>query len=290
MIDYDTIKSWSFDEVRYEYGDRETMLYALAIGMGEDPLHRGELRFTYEGELQSVPTMATLVGAPGAWWGDPRTGADVTGLVQGEQRTRWWKPLPPKGMLLARNRVVSLTDKGAGRGAIGVVRRDILDAVSGELIAQSVNVSFLRRDGGFSLSGGKSDPLPEPLPGVPNREPDVSVSLSTLPQAALLYRLTGDRNPLHADPSTAARAGFQRPILHGLCTYGMACHALLRSSLDYDTTRLRELSVRFTAPVYPGEAVCFGIWRGAGAGVLHLRGRVPAREAVVLDNGVAKID
>ncbi len=290
MIDYQVVKNWVFDEVRYRYAERDTMLYALAIGLGAEPTSRGELRYTYEKSLQAVPSMATLIGAPGLWWRDPRTGADATKLVQGEQRLRLFKPLPPSGTLLAVNRIRSLTDKGAGRGALGVVTREIRDGRTGVLLAEGTNVSMLRGDGGFSAGHGHSDPAPASLPAVPERSCDAHVDLATLPQSALLYRLTGDLNPLHADPAVAARAGFERPILHGLCTYGMACHAVMRAFLDYQAERLRSLAVRFTAPVYPGDLLRFEFWREPDMRSLHLRASCPARAVTVLDHGLVEVD
>jgi acyl dehydratase len=289
VIDYEAVKKWTFDDVRYQYTERDTMLYALAVGFGTDPLNAGELRYTFEENLQSVPTMAAIVGAPGAWWANPRIGADIGGLVHGEQRMRWLHSLPTSGALVARNRVQSLTDKGVGKGAIGVVTRDVLDASSGQILAQGVNVSVLRRDGGFSRESGSSDPPLPGLPPVPERAPDLEAELPSLPQSALIYRLTGDRNPLHANPRVATEAGFQRPILHGLCTYGMACHAVLRAVLQYDAAPLRALAVRFTAPVFPGDTVRFELWRESDGRTLRLRARVLARSVVVLDNGVVEI-
>lgn len=290
MIDYQVVKNWTFDDAEHRYTERDSMLYALAVGFGADPLSGGELRYTYEKNLQVVPSMATVIGAPGAWWRDPRTGADATKLLHGEQRLRLFGPLPPSGTLTAVNRVQSLTDKGAGKGAVGVVSRDIRDVRSGRLLAQSTNVSMLRGDGGFSAAGGYSDPAPEPLPPMPARACDTHVELPTLRQSALLYRLTGDLNPLHADPEVAARAGFVRPILHGLCSYGMACHAVLRAYLDYEASRLRSLAVRFTAPVYPGDVLRFEFWRGTDERTLRLRGRCEARGVTVLDHGLVEID
>ena len=289
MIDYQVVKNWVFDDVRCVYTARDSMLYALAIGLGAEPTDPYQLRYAYEKNLQAVPTMATIMGAPGAWWRDSRTGADAVKLVHGEQGLRLIRPLSVNGNLIAKNRVHSLSDKGEGRGAIGVVMRDLVDAETGELVAQSRNVSFLRGDGGFSAVSGISDPFPEPLPRMPEEPAHLTIQLSTLPQAALLYRLTGDLNPLHADPEVASAAGFRQPILHGLCTYGMACHAVLRAVLRYDAARLRALAVRFTAPVYPGEDVHFELWR-VDAGTMRLRARVNARNAIVLDNGVVEID
>lgn len=288
MLDYQIVKSWDFGEIVQDYIQRDVILYALGVGMGADPLDAGQLRFVYEKGLQVAPTMATVLGTPGFWWRDSRTGADWVKLVHGEQRLRLFKPLPAAGSVLAKNRVVSLTDKGAGRGAIAVIRRELYDRAGGGKLAESTQVTFLRGDGGFSERSGVSDPGPEPLPAVPERDPDIELELATLPQQALLYRLSGDYNVLHADPEVAQAAGFARPILHGLCTYGMAAHAVLKSVCGYDASALRSLSVRFTAPVFPGETVRFELWR-SGDRQLQLRARVAARDTVVLNNGVVEI-
>jgi acyl dehydratase len=287
MLDYHVVKNWRFEDIRFRYTERDCMLYALGIGLGEDPCDARQLRYVYEDGLQVLPTMAAVMGAPGAWWKDPRTGADALRLVHGEQHLRFHAPLPTSGTVVVSNRVQSFTDKGPGKGALGVVLREIRDE-QGRLLAHSRNVSVLRGDGGFSAAHGLSDPAPEPLPKMPERAPDVEVLMASLPQAALLYRLSGDDNPLHADPAVAARAGFARPILHGLATYGMAAHAVLRSELAYDATRLRGLAVRFTAPVYPGETLRVQLWRES-AQRLRLRARVDARDGVVLDQGVVDI-
>ncbi|MFP6850467.1 MAG: MaoC/PaaZ C-terminal domain-containing protein [Pseudomonas sp.] len=287
MIDYHVVKNWVFDEVRYSYSERDCMLYALGVGLGCDPEDARQLRYVYEADLHAMPTMATVMGAPGAWWKDPRTGADAVRLVHGEQHMRFHRPLPVGGTLLVSNRVQSLTDKGPGKGALGVVVREIRDE-QGVLLAESRNVSVLRGDGGFSADSGISDPPPEPLAKMPERAPDIEVDLVSLAQMALIYRLSGDYNPLHADPAVAAKAGFPRPILHGLATYGMAAHAVLRECLDYDASRLRGLAVRFTAPVYPGETVRIQLWRES-AELLRLRARVESRDVTVLDQGTVEI-
>jgi acyl dehydratase len=288
MLDYEICKNWTFPDLVHRYNERDTMLYALGLGFGQDPMDRGALRFVYEEELQAVPTMAAVMGSPGIWWRDPKTGADAVKLVHGEQDVRVLRPLPVKGCMVARNRVVSLTDKGAGKGAVAVVLRTLVDEASGETVAESRNVTFLRGDGGFSAGGGKSDPGPEPLPAVPERAADVEVSYATRPEAALIYRLSGDVNPLHADPDVAAKAGFDRPILHGLCTYGMAARAVIERVLDHDASRLKRLALRFTSPVWPGETVRYELWREGGA-LLRLRASVDARKTVVLNNGVVEV-
>ena len=131
MLDYQVCKHWNFPDIVHRYTERDTMLYALGLGFGADPMDRGALRFVYEKGLQAVPTMATVMGSPGIWWRDTKTGADFVKLVHGEQDVRLLRPLSPEGTLIARNRVVSLTDKGAGKGALAVVLRTLIDEASG---------------------------------------------------------------------------------------------------------------------------------------------------------------
>ena len=289
MIRYDVVKNWKFDDILYEYSERDVMLYALTAGLGQDPTDPAALRFVYEKNLRVLPSFPCIAGAPGAWWRDPRTGADAVRLLQGEQHLELFQEIPPAGALLARNRVLSLSDKGAGKGAIGVVERDIFDPTTGALVARSTNVSFLRGDGGFSVENGRSDPVPTALPAIPEEPPVVTVPLESRNESALLYRLTGDRNLIHSDPESARAAGFKEPILHGLCTFAMACHAALRGLLDYETGRISKLAVRFTAPVYPAGKVEFHFWRGETPNILRLRAVVPERHVTVLDNGILQV-
>ena len=288
MLDYHVCKNWTFPDIVHRYTERDTMLYALGLGFGADPMDRGALRFVYERDLQAVPTMATVMGSPGIWWRDTKTGADFVKLVHGEQDVRLLRPLSAQGTLIARNRVLSLTDKGAGKGALAVVLRSLIDEASGETVAESRNATFLRGDGGFSEVSGISDPGPEPLPAVPERRADLEVSYETRPEAALIYRLSGDINPLHADPDVAAKAGFDRPILHGLCTYGMGARAVIQHVLGFEAARLKRLAVRFTSPVWPGEAVRYELWYESET-LLRLRASVDARKTVVLNNGLVEI-
>jgi len=288
MINDEAVRNWDFGPIAQQYTQRDTMLYALGVGMGADPMDEGELRFVFEKELQAVPTMATVLGSPGFWWKDARTGADWVKLVHGEQEVRLFRPLPVAAAIAATNKVISITDKGEGKGAIAVIERELRDSQTGEVLAKGRNVSFLRGDGGFSAKGGRSDPGPEPLPGVPDRPADIEVSLPTLERQALIYRLSGDYNVLHSDPAVAKAAGFARPILHGLCTYGMAVHALLRTVCKYDASGIRRVATRFTSPVTPGETVRFEFWDG-GHGRFHLRANVDSRKAVVLNNGLIEL-
>jgi acyl dehydratase len=289
MINADAVRAWDFGRIVHAYSRRDTMLYALGIGMGADPLDEGELRFVFEKDLQAVPTMATVIGSPGFWWKDPRTGASWVKLVHGEQDLQLFRPLPAEANVVATNRVLSITDKGEGKGAIAVIERELRDEPTGDLLARGRNVTFLRGDGGFSQDGTRSDPSPEPLPAVPERPCDIEVALPTLARQALIYRLSGDYNVLHADPSVAKAAGFSRPILHGLCTYGMAVHALLKTVCRHDASRIRRVATRFTMPVMPGETVRFEFW-DAGKGRFHLRANVDERSAAVLNNGLVELD
>jgi acyl dehydratase len=230
-----------------------------------------------------------VLGSPGVSWRADGMGVDWVKLVHGEQRIRLFRPLPVAATLTATNKVVSLTDKGAGKGALMTVERVIHEHGKSEPLGTTTQIAFLRGDGGFSATSGISDPGPDPLPSAPDRKADIELELPSLPQSALIYRLSGDYNPLHCDPDVARAAGFTRPILHGLCTYGMATHAVLKACCDYDGARIRSIAMRFTAPVYPGETVAFQIWR-AGATQLHLRALIPARNVVVLSGGLIELN
>jgi acyl dehydratase len=184
-----------------------------------------------------------------------------------------------------RARVAAVVDKGAGKGAVIYVESTLSDDASGEPIARLWSATFARADGGFGGSS-ESPRTPHRLPEG-GRAPDAVCDLPTFANQALLYRLNGDLNPLHSDPATAKRAGFERPILHGLCTYGLTAHAVLRSFCGYDPARLRGFDLRFSAPVIPGETVSVEMWRDGE--VVSFRAFVRARNAKVVDNGRAVI-
>jgi acyl dehydratase len=288
VLDYEMMKGWHFDVVRQTYSSRDTMLYALSIGVGADSADPRQLQFAYEKHLKVMPSMATVLGPPKAYWTDPRTGANYSQIVHGEERLKIFKAFEPELTIHAQEKIVSLTDLGASMGALAQVRRRLHDSSSNELLAECTSMLFLRGDGGFSELSGKSDPRPDPLPAVPSRQPDTQIDMPSLPQTALLYRLNGDYNPLHADPETARAAGFPRPILHGLCSFGIAAHAVLRSCCDYNPAMIRSIAVRFAAPVFPGDVLRFSIWR-IRAGLFSFRAVAKDRERAVLDLGVAEI-
>ncbi|MCD0503254.1 MaoC/PaaZ C-terminal domain-containing protein [Bordetella petrii] len=283
-LNYDTIKNWHFDDVHHRYDDKDTMLYALGIGLGQDPLDPGQLRYVYEQNLQAFPTMATVLGYPGFWMSDPRAGIDWVRLVHGEQRLTLHAPLPAGGTVVGKSRITHVIDKGADKGALVVTERTLHDE-AGTCLATLQHSTFCRGDGGF----GQGDENPAPLPPAPTRAPDRQCTLTVAPNAALIYRLNADRNPLHADPEIARQAGYPQPILHGLCTYGMAAHAIVKTWCDYDATRLTSLNARFSSPVYPGEALQFDMWRGEGK-ALHFIVRAVARDVVVMSNGTATVN
>ncbi|KAF1043168.1 MAG: hypothetical protein GAK35_02346 [Herbaspirillum frisingense] len=288
-IDYHKLKNWHFPVLQHSYRAEDSMLYALGIGVGaaaagEDGA--GALRFVYEQELQAMPSMAVILAHPGLWMGAPEAGVDLLKVVHGEQRLRLHRTLPPAGTVSGASRVKAVIDKGRDKGALLIVERELRDA-AGELIATVEQTSFCRGDGGFAEQGQPSDDTPPAMPPVPQREPDLLCELPTRPESALVYRLSADRNPLHADPQTARRAGFPSPILHGLATYGVACHALVRSCCDYDAGRLRALATRFSAPVYPGETIRTEIWRDGPR--IQFQARAVERNQIVLANGTAEI-
>jgi acyl dehydratase len=278
-IDYEKAVQLKTRGRRFTYGQRETMLYALGLGFGADPLDVKQLRFVYEKDLRVVPTMATIV----AWGSDAleETGIDFTKLVQGEQRLTVHNPLPPSGEIVADWDVREIVDKGPGKGALVIHEYTLRDGATGTLLATLGRTSFARGDGGF---GGPTQGGPQPHE-VPEREPDRSIDLPIPPGLALIYRLSGDLNPLHADPAVAAKAGFDRPILHGLATYGIACRGILEAWTDLDPAPLRQFDVRFSSPVFPGDTMRLRMWRNDN--VVSFEGVVPERGATVLKNGRA---
>lgn len=286
-IDYRRLKEWEFFEQVSRYTEEDCIRYALSLGMAGDPLDEADLKYVHEDNLRVVPTFLATVGAPGGWASDPRTGIDWMQILHGEHRMRFHGALPGTGAVRSKTRVSRVVDKGPGKGALVVTERSITDHNSGELIATVEHVSFCRADGGFASPEAPGDAAPEALLPVPQGEPDMAMDMPTLPNAPLLYRLNGDRNPIHVLPAAARKAGFDRPILHGLCTYGMAARAILRHACDGQPSRLASLSARFSAPVIPGETLRAEMWRVED----QVRFRVVAKERnlVVLSHGTADI-
>lgn len=286
MLDINAVRQWDFGPLSQTYTERDTMLYALSLGFGEHPTDPGELGFVFEEQLQAVPSMAAILCSPGGWYRDPRTGIDVSRVVHGEQDIEILNPLPAAGSFTARAQVAAIVDKGPGKGAVIEIQREIVGS-DGTPHARIRHIAFCRNEGGCSEGQPQADRIAA-LPGVPEREPDQVVEMKTLPQSALIYRLMGDYNPLHADPAYAQRAGYDRPILHGLCVFGMATRAVLAAYCGNDGKRLRRMAARFSAPTFPGDALQVRMWRGE-AGTIHLQVTVPERGVTVLANGVFQV-
>jgi acyl dehydratase len=288
MIDYLETKAWHSGDVRHAYGTRDTILYALGLGASQDPLDPDELRLTYEKNLVALPTMAAVLASPGFWMRERKElGIDFLKLVHGEQRVTILAPLPAAGTVIGNSHVARIVDKGEGKGAVMTVEKQLRDEASGQPLAVSEQTLFLRGDGGFSKHGGGDEPGPAPA-ATPETPPEFTIDLPTRPEAALLYRLSGDINPLHADPEFAAKAGFPKPILHGLATYGAACRGIVRMLCRGDPQALKSFGARLSSPVFPGETLRLEAWR-MSAGGAAFRCRVVERDVVVLDNGSATL-
>lgn len=268
--------------VTQHYTARDTMLYALGVGAGADP---EDLRYVYEDGLQALPTMAVVLAYPGFWQKEPQYGIDWRKVLHGEQSTIVHAPIPVEGEVRGELVIDRIVDKGEAKGALLLSRRDIYDAGSNRHLATVRQLSFLRGDGGC---GGSGEPLPAPH-AMPDGPPTHVLTLPTRPEQALIYRLSGDFNPLHADPAVAAQASLPRPILHGLCTYAIAGRALARALCGNDATRLRRLDCRFTAPVFPGDTIEISMWRES-PGKAAFQATATERGVSVLGNGYAEYE
>jgi acyl dehydratase len=279
-LNYERIMAYRPADIAVNYGERECILYALGIGIGMNPIDPGELKFVYErAGLQAFPTMAVVLGWPGRMT-DPAFGIDERLVVAGDLKVVLHRPLAAQARLTSRPRVREVIDKGPGGAAIVLNTRDLI-AEDGTPVATVDSSTFARKHGGF---GGKVTETPAP-PAVPQTAPERICDLPTPPNLALLYRLNGDENPLHADPQRATVAGFDRPILHGAASFGIAAHAILRSVADYRPERLASIEARFSKPVLPGDTIRTEIWPQGER--VAFQCRVVGRNDIVLSNGLA---
>lgn len=274
------------DPQHFEWTDRDTLLYALGVGAGTD-----DLAFTTENsheiEQQVLPTYAVIACSPFA--AALKIGTFNFGmLLHGSQEIRLFKPLPPAGKMTVVSEVADIQDKGEGKNAVVMLKGVGTDTDSGDVIAETLTTVVIRGEGGFGGQPGQRPAAPE----IPDRAPDARVALPTREDQALIYRLSGDRNPLHSDPWFAKNlAGFPKPILHGLCTYGVAGRALVAELGGGDATKVHAVAARFTSPVFPGETLTTSIWRTEpGRAVFRTEAANPdgSGARLVLEDGAAE--
>jgi acyl dehydratase len=280
-LDYAKLRARVFEPVTQRYTRKDTILYALGVGAGQlGPTDPSELRLTYEDGLQALPTMAVVLANGPFWIIEPQWGIDWKRMLHGEQMLTVHRPLPPEGTVTAVEGIDEIYDKGADKGALMYLSKRLVDE-RGELLVEVRASAFLRGNGGF---GGPIQGAPQPYPVPADRPAEATLELPTRADQALLYRLSGDFNPLHIDPRVAAAAGFERPILHGLCSYGIAGRALIKLFCANDPARVRRLDVRFASPVFPGETLRTEVW-STGPGTVAFRCLVVERNVVVINNG-----
>lgn len=282
-IDIEAVLGAELSGDTYTWTDEDVILYNLSVGAGNPPTDARELRYAYEGDLQAVPTFGTippfgimmgLVTLDGA-------DIDLTQILHGDQELVVHQPIPTAGTVAQTGRVVDVFDKG--KGALVVVEITSVLEKTGEPLFTNRSGIFIRGGGGFGGSSG-----PKAGNELPERQPDYEIESVTLPQQALLYRMaSGDKNPLHADPGFAAFAGFERPILHGLCTYGVVAKAVVEVALDGDPQRFGSFKARFTGHVFPGETLVTRVWDEGGR--LLVSAGTKERDTTVLANAAVTL-
>ena len=277
-IRYPEILSQVTGPLAFEWSDRETLLYAIAIGFGDE---ERDLAWVYEQPgLKILPTLTTILSI-GALPDFGDIGINQLMMVHGEQIVTIHQPIPPAGKGSSTTRVLEVLDKG-DRGAVAIFETELVLA-DGSRLATLESALFARADGHFGGPTSRPAPL---LPPPPDRAPDRHWDYAIKTNQALLYRLLGDRTAFHADPAMARAAGFDRPILHGLCTYGIACRAVIEA-FDLEPTAIRSHAVRFSAPILPGATIAFDLWREGNT--IHFEARDAGSDVLVLRRGVTKL-
>ena len=279
-INYDEIMNLTSENVEISYSDKDSILYSLGIGLGNDPMNLNELKYVYENSQSVLPSMATNFQ-----YHSPlllKTNINFIMVVHGEQRLSITNALPVSGDFIANAKVIGCYDKGPARGAIIEVETTVKNKKNNEEICKLVSTTFARGDGGF---GGPDSPKKEIF--ILDGEPDYVSEVSTKPDQALIFRLSGDYNPLHSDPNFAKAAGFEKPILHGMCTYGIACRSLVNEICENDASKLKRFDCRFSSPVYPGETIITEMWKKDK--MIYFNSKVKERDKLVLKNGVSEI-
>ncbi len=279
-INYDEIMSMTSENVEISYSDKDSILYSLGVGLGNDPMNMAELKYVYENSQVALPSMATNFQ-----YHSPlllKANINFILVVHGEQKLSFTNPLPVSGDFISNAKVIGCYDKGAGKGAIIDVETTIKLKKDNTEICKLVSTTFARGDGGF---GGPESPKSEIFK--PKGDPDIIHEIVTKPDQALIFRLSGDYNPLHSDPNFAKTAGFEKPILHGMCTYGIACRSLVETLCEGDAKRLKKFDCRFSSPVYPGETIVTEMWKDGSK--VYFQSKVKERNKIVIKNGVSEI-
>lgn len=285
-IDIERVIGTEFGQTKVEWGADQVILYHLGIGAGNPPTSPNELAYTYEGDnLRVIPTFATIPPFTSMLGIGRLPGVDVNlaMLLHGEHEVELHRRLPVNAAAENASRVVAIYDKG--KGALMEIETITSDK-DGPIFTNRAGL-FIRGEGGFNGDPGPSAVSTNFMGLGPDAEPDLTVESSTLPQQALLYRLTGDRNPLHADPAFAALGGFERPILHGLCSFGIIMKAVVDGALDSDPAGITRYRGRFTGVVYPGETIVTSIWKTPEG--FAVEAITKDRETPVLSNGVVEL-
>ena len=279
-INYNEIMSMTSENVEISYSDKDSILYSLGVGLGNDPMNMAELKYVYENSQVALPSMATNFQ-----YHSPlllKANINFILVVHGEQKLSFSNPLPVSGDFISNAKVIGCYDKGAGKGAIIDVETTINLKKDNTEICKLVSTTFARGDGGF---GGPESPKNEIFK--PEGDPDFVHEIKTKPDQALIFRLSGDYNPLHSDPNFAKTAGFEKPILHGMCTYGIACRSVVESVCEGDPKRLKKFDCRFSSPVYPGETIVTEMWKNDSK--VYYQSKVKERDKIVIKNGVSEI-
>lgn len=283
-MNLDKVLAFNIPTKEQGYTHRDAMLYALGVGLGANPLDPQQLRFLLEDQLEVLPTFSLVLAHPGFWINDPGLGLDWVNALHTEQFMTVSRPLRSQGRVKAAYRITGVADRGSNKGATVYFEKILTDMDSGDELARITTGLLCRNDGGCGNHGD----IPSPLDRAPTTPPAESLHWPVNLSAALLYRLSGDMNPIHADPRVATRAGFEKPILHGLCTLGIAAQNLIRWNLAREGGPLRTLACRFTKPVYPGDDIVIDLWPGPDAVQFEVRDAASA--AVVIGSGRAVFD
>jgi len=279
-INYDEIMSLKSENIEISYTDKDSILYGLGVGLGNDPMDIDELKYVYENGQIALPSMATNFQYHSSLLMSAKL--NFVMVVHGEQKLSIINPIPVSGDFLADMKVLNCFDKGASKGAIIDVETTVKLKSDGTEICKLISTTFARGDGGFD---GPESPPQEIFE--PEGSPDIVDEITTKPDQALIFRLSGDYNPLHSDPNFAKAAGFPKPILHGLCTYGVACRSIVKTACDNDVKKLKSFNCRFSSPVFPGETIVTEMWKNGND--INFQSKVKERDKIILKNGVSEI-